>query len=303
MNSVELQGYDFKHGILTRAEECALVRRYQDGDLKARDELVSTYLRFVVVIAQRYTNRGTALADLVQEGLIGLLRGLRTFDTTRKVRVLTYCHYWCRVFIAEAAARNFSVVRFGTRHIERSHFIALGGVLSRLEARHPDADRDRIYKLAAQQLRVTVEDVRQTAERLAVRDASLDVPVAGKEGAPPVVETIPSEDIDVETQFIEQERRAKISSAVEAALVHAAPHIRYVVEHRIMAEEPMSLTAIGARFSVSRQCVHLWELSALALLRKRLLPLARELELVPPVTVSVRASPANPEHAARTEAA
>jgi RNA polymerase sigma-32 factor len=280
MNSTELRGYDFRHRILSRAQECALVRRYQDGDLAAHDELVSTYLRFVIAIAQRYLHRGSALEDLVQEGLIGLLRGLRTFDTTRKVRVLTYCHYWCRVFIANAAVRNYSAVRFGTRRIERSHFIALGGILSRLESRFPNADRERIYKLAAQQLRVSTDDIRQMAERLALRDSSLDAPCAPDEGAPSVVETLPSEDPDVETLFFERERRMKISSAVEAALLHAPAHIRYVVEHRTMVEEPLSLTEIGKRFSVSRQCVHQWELAALKLLRKRLLPLATELELV-----------------------
>ena len=95
-----------RHRILTREEEAELARRSRSGDEAARRRLVSANLRFVVSTAKRYRYRGLPLADLVNEGNLGLLRAAERFDESHGVRFVSYAIWWIRQAIVQAIARN-----------------------------------------------------------------------------------------------------------------------------------------------------------------------------------------------------
>lgn len=92
--------------LLTRQEEAELARRAREGDEVARRRLVSANLRFVVSVAKRYRGRGLSLADLVNEGNLGLLRAAERFDESRNVRFVSYAVWWVRQAILQAIARD-----------------------------------------------------------------------------------------------------------------------------------------------------------------------------------------------------
>ncbi len=88
--------------LLTREEEAELARRSREGDAEARRRLVTSNLRFVVSVAREYRGRGVPMADLVNEGNIGLLRAAERFDESRGVRFVSYAHWWVRRAILQA---------------------------------------------------------------------------------------------------------------------------------------------------------------------------------------------------------
>jgi RNA polymerase sigma-32 factor len=98
--------------VLSPEEELSLAEAYRrSGDTAAAHRLVTANLRFVVVIARRYTHGSARLADLIQEGNIGLMEGVRRFDPSRGVRLVTYASWWIRAYIRQHLLRSASLVR------------------------------------------------------------------------------------------------------------------------------------------------------------------------------------------------
>ena len=102
------------HPLLSREEEAALARRIADGGddaAEALDALVRANLRFVVSVAKRYQHLGLALADLIGEGNLGLVRAARRFDATQQVKFISYAVWWIRQAIFQALAEQSRIVR------------------------------------------------------------------------------------------------------------------------------------------------------------------------------------------------
>src|ERR1700760_2150091 len=95
-----------EHQLLTAAEERRLARRIETGDLAAKDRLVSSNLRLVASVARRYIGRGLPMEDLMQEGVLGLIRAAEKFDWRRRTRFSTYAVPWIRQAITHALANS-----------------------------------------------------------------------------------------------------------------------------------------------------------------------------------------------------
>ena len=104
-----------KHKVLTREEEIALFQRLEAGDELARGEIVEANLRFVIKIALQFSNRGMSIADLIQEGNIGLLDVVSKFDWRRGFRFSTYAAFWIRQAIQLATRKQANVIRLPIR--------------------------------------------------------------------------------------------------------------------------------------------------------------------------------------------
>ncbi|MGH7545386.1 MAG: sigma-70 family RNA polymerase sigma factor, partial [Gemmatimonadota bacterium] len=97
--------------LIDRAEEAALARRIARGEREALCKLVNSNLRFVVSIAKKYQNQGVALADLISEGNLGLIRAAEKFDETKGVKFISYAVWWIRQAILQALAEQSRIVR------------------------------------------------------------------------------------------------------------------------------------------------------------------------------------------------
>jgi RNA polymerase primary sigma factor len=105
--------------LLSRPEEAELARRIRAGDEEARERLVTANLRFVVSVAKRYADRGVALADLINEGNLGLLRAARRFDESRDVRFVSYAIWWIRQAMLRSISEQSRIVHVPSGRIER----------------------------------------------------------------------------------------------------------------------------------------------------------------------------------------
>ena len=111
----------FKIKLISAEEEVSLARRIHKGDLEARDCLINANLRFVISVAKQYQNRGLSLADLINEGNLGLIEAAQRFDETRGFKFISYAVWWIRQCILQALAENTRVVRLPLNRIIHIH--------------------------------------------------------------------------------------------------------------------------------------------------------------------------------------
>ncbi len=256
-----------KAPLLAREREMDLARRWREtGDQTALAELVGAYGRMVVSIALRFRRYGLPVGDLIQEGNIGLLQAAQRFEPARDVRFSTYAQWWIRAAIQDFVLRNWSIVRTGTTAAHKSLFFNLRRLRARFDdpsgERMTDAQRGEIARI----LRVDLSDVEAMEGRLSAADRSLDAPLgADGEGdwhATLVDERPTPEDAAMETH----DSRAR-TRLVRAALGDLDPRERAVIEARRLAEEGVTLEALGVKLGISKERVRQIEHRALGKLK------------------------------------
>ena len=115
-----------RFALLDAAEEQRLAREYlAHQDTKAAHRLVTSNLRFVVKVAYEYRSYGFRIADLVQEGNIGLMKAVQKFDPDKGIRLISYAVWWIRAYIQNYILRSWSLVKLGTTQAQRKLFFSL----------------------------------------------------------------------------------------------------------------------------------------------------------------------------------
>jgi RNA polymerase sigma-32 factor len=159
--------------ILSVERERELARDlYYNGNVEAARELVMAHLRFVVHIAKSYSGYGLPLADLVQEGNVGLMKAVKRYDPERGVRLVSFAVHWIRAEMHEYILRNWRIVKIATTKAQRKLFFNLRSAKKRLAWLSNDE-----AEAVAQDLGVDVREVRQMEGRLASADMNFDVGV------------------------------------------------------------------------------------------------------------------------------
>jgi RNA polymerase sigma-32 factor len=245
-----------RYALLSREEELVLATRYaQDADLEAAHQLVTANLRFVVKIAHEYKGYGLRLLDLVQEGNIGLMMAVKKFEPRRGYRLISYAVWWIRAYMQNFILRSWSLVKVGTTQAQRKLFYKLRGTqaqLARMSGREADASFRADPANVAKALGVAVEDVVEMDQRLSGRDFSLDQTVADDSRQTYVERLVDHETLQDEV-VAKDEQQAQLKSRVQEALSTLNEKERYIVEQRLMAEEPLTLREIGEKFKISRE--------------------------------------------------
>jgi RNA polymerase sigma-32 factor len=252
--------------LLDAGNEQRLARRWRESaDDAALRELTGAYMRLVIAMAAKFRRYGLPMADLVQEGAVGLMQAADRFDPDRGVRFSTYAGWWVRAAMQDYVLRNWSIVRTGTTAAGKSLFFKLRGLRARLgdlEGRLTAQARARI----AADLGVEEGEVEAMAARLGGPDRSLDAPITG-DGEEDWLGLLPDERDrpDVEAQrAIDGERRRGV---IGRSLDRLTPRERSVIEARRLADEPVTLEALGALMGVSKERVRQIEQAALARMR------------------------------------
>ncbi len=270
-----------QHPILTVDEEQALARAFRDsGDEKAAKALVTANLRFVVKVASSYRGYGIKLADLVQEGNLGLMKAVRKFDPDQGIRLITYAVWWIRAYIQSYILQSWSVVKVGTTQAQRRLFFALARTRRELSRAGSPEDAEDLDDRVARHLKVRPEDVREATRRLEGRDLSLDAP--DPDGGSAHVDRVPSASAAPDDQLSSARESDRVRRGVESALSLLDERERFIVEQRLMADDPASLQDLGSRFGFSRERARQIEIRARGKLRAALSPLATEVEVLRP---------------------
>jgi len=241
-----------KYPLLTREQEVALAERYRkDGDLEAAHQLVVSNLRFVVKIAHEYRGYSLKLLDLIQEGNIGLMMAVKKFDASKGYRLISYAVWWIRAYIQNFIMRSWSLVKLGTTQAQRKLFFKLRSERERAD-REAGEGETATTKALAGRLEVAETDVVDMEARLAARDFSLDVEL--QDGARQThLDLLSAENTSQEDRVAEMEERQLLRGKVYEAMEHLNEKERYIVENRLMAEEPKTLQEIGQHFQISRE--------------------------------------------------
>ncbi len=249
---------------LTREEEQRLIRAYRGtGDREALFRLVTANLKLVVHIALSYRRSARALLDLVQEGNVGLLRAIERFDPEVGVRLPTYAAWWIRAYILKYLLDNVRQVRVGTTNARRKLLHNLRREQRRLE----EAGFDAGPRLLAERFGVSEEDVRDVQQALESHDLELDAP-ASHDGQERRVETLASTAPNAEEQVARRELREKAEAAIATFREKLGERDRLILDGRILAEDPVTLQAIGDRFGTTREAVRQAEVKLMGRLKE-----------------------------------
>ncbi len=256
---------------LARDDERSLAARWFDKkDQTALHELTRAHMRLVIAMAVRFRHYGLSLADLVQEGHIGLLEAAARFEPDREVRFSTYATWWIRASMQDYVLRNWSIVRGGTSSAQKSLFFNLRRLRAKISRKGEGADTQKTFAEVAVALGVPVRDVENMNARLAAPDTSLNAPIGdGEDGSTSergdfLVDTQPLPDEVVEKQ-IDGERRARW---LRNALTSLSPRELRIVRARRLQEELATLESLGKELGISKERVRQIEARALEKLQQ-----------------------------------
>ena len=262
-----------RHGILSRSEEATLAARISAGDEAAWEELVQCNLRLVVSVARGYMGRGLELADLIQEGNLGLMRAARGFDAAFGTKFSTYATWWIKQSISRAISNKAAAIRVPIHAAEGERLV--NGARNHLQA---TTGREPSIEELSKYVGKSVEEVMGalTARKTVV---SYDVPVGSDEDGS-LSELLADEtEADTEELFMEDALR----DSVRDLLATLPERERYVVERRygLDGERCASLAEIGLNLGITRERIRQIQSSALRRLRSRALDAELESFLVP----------------------
>ena len=264
--------------LLTVEEERRLARDFRDrGDKRAGHRLVEANLRFVVKVAFEYRSYGLRMADLIQEGNIGLMKAVQKFDPDKEIRLISYAVWWIRAYIQNHILKSWSLVKIGTTQAQRKLFFSLARTRHEIERLSPGAGLDQEgidVNLVAKKLRVRPSDVVEMQQRMEGRDLSLDAPVA--DGTSTHLEFTPGESEPQDEELARVEEESLVRDRVTEAMNRLDPRERHIVAARIMGDGKETLRDLGQHFGFSRERARQLEIRALEKLRRDLQPLADE---------------------------
>lgn len=267
-----------RHPLLSRDEETKLALAYRDNeDIEAAHKLVIGNLRFVVKIAHEYRNYGFKMYDLIQEGNIGLMVAVKKFDPDKGYRLISYAVWWIRAQIQSYIQRSWSMVKLGLNSARRKLFFKVRSTRALADRDAGPGNRASTQELA-ERLGVPERDVIDMEMRMAIRDFSLDSAM-GDDSATTHLDMLPCPDSSYEDDLGDHEESAILREKIQAVRETSNEKECYIIEHRLLSEDPLSLQAIGDKFGVSRERIRQLE----ARVMKKLKELVLEANLRPEI--------------------
>jgi len=249
--------------VLTREQENELATRYKlYKDKKAEEELITSNLRFVIKVALGYRNYGVRLMDLIQEGNIGLMKAVQRFDPDKGYRLISYAIWWIKAYIQNYIIRSWSLVKMGTTQAQRKLFYRVADLP---EARDPEDYQENVAKLA-DKIHVTDDEVIDMAARLKAHDLSLD-DLIGDRSRDSFADILRDESPDQEEVLSDLEEKLGLKLWADTALETLNPREKFIVQRRILSDEPVTLKELGRHFGITRERARQIERAALEKLR------------------------------------
>ncbi|WP_033072952.1 RNA polymerase sigma factor RpoH [Sphingopyxis sp. MWB1] len=270
-----------KFPLLTPEQEYMLAKRFQEhGDSEAAAQLVTSHLRLVAKIAMGYRGYGLPVSELISEGNIGLMQGVKKFDPERGFRLATYAMWWIRASIQEFILRSWSLVKMGTTAAQKKLFFNLRRMKNNLEAfEDGDLSPENVAKIA-KDLGVTEDEVISMNRRMAMGgDTSLNVPM-GEDGDSQWQDLLDDDGPLQDERVAEAQERQVRHELLTEALETLNERERHILTERRLTDDPKTLEDLSQVYDVSRERVRQIEVRAFEKLQKAMLNLAGERRLL-----------------------
>ncbi|HET7561493.1 MAG TPA: RNA polymerase sigma factor RpoH [Rhodanobacteraceae bacterium] len=250
--------------VLAVAEERELARRYRDDDdLGAARKLVMSHLRFVVHVARGYSGYGLQLADLIQEGNIGLMKAVKRFDPDRGVRLVSFAVHWIRAEMHEFILKNWRIVKVATTKAQRKLFFNLRKSKKRLGWMNMEEVR-----AVAKDLDVPETTVLEMESRLSGRDIGFDLPNDDNDDAPPApVAYLEDHGADPYLQVADADHEEQQLDTLQSAMAKLDDRTRDIISRRWLAEDKATLQDLADKYGVSAERIRQLEANAMKKMR------------------------------------
>lgn len=268
-----------KFPVLTAEQEYMLAKRYQEhDDPEAAAQLVTSHLRLVAKIAMGYRGYGLPVSDLISEGNVGLMQGVKKFEPDRGFRLATYAMWWIKASMQEFILRSWSLVKMGTTAAQKKLFFNLRRMKKELEA-YEDSDLhpDVVAKIA-QDLGVPEQEVVNMNRRMMMGgDGSLNVSMRnGEEGSGEWQDWL-KDDRPLQDETVAEAEEAQVRHEM---LVEAMDSLnereRHILTERRLTDNPQTLEELSQVYDVSRERIRQIEVRAFEKLQKAMQRIAGE---------------------------
>jgi RNA polymerase sigma-32 factor len=249
--------------LLSKEQEEELFHRLQNSeDVDAARKLVMSHLRFVVHIAKSYKGYGLPLLDIIQEGNVGLMKAVKKFDPSKKVRLLSFAIYWIRAEIHEFVLKNWRIVKVATTKAQRKLFFKLRSKKTSSNWLSEQEAND-----IASELNVDSKTVKLMESRLSGTDVAFD-PIEEDENAPAGYLTQNTNPLSVlETQDSNDDSSKKLN----LALNKLDERSRDIILQRFLSEKKPTLDELSKKYSVSKERIRQIEEKSLNTLKETIL--------------------------------
>lgn len=274
-----------KFPVLTAEQEYMLAKRYQEHqDPEAAAQLVTSHLRLVAKIAMGYRGYGLPVSDLISEGNVGLMQGVKKFEPDRGFRLATYAMWWIKASIQEFILRSWSLVKMGTTAAQKKLFFNLRRMKRELEA-YEDSDLhpDDVTKIATD-LGVPEQEVINMNRRMMMGgDGSLNVGMRnGEEGAGEWQDWL-KDDRPLQDETVAEAEEAQVRhEMLTEAMESLNEREKHILTERRLTDNPQTLEELSQVYDVSRERIRQIEVRAFEKLQKAMQRIAGE-RLLPAV--------------------
>lgn len=245
-----------QYPLLSKEDEKKLtLKYYETGDPQAAEILVKANLRFVVKVASEYAKFGSRLIDLIQEGNVGLMHAIKEFNPYKGVRLITYAVWWIRGYIREYLMKQYSMVKIGTTQNQRKLFYQLQKEKDNIDK----LGETEVIKQLSSKLGINENEVEDMTKRMFLRDLSLDQPIDENSNST-LIDMQSADSNEPLDDLIDLKDQLKLlTDKIDTLKKDLNKKELYILEERILSEEPKSLAEIGRERGVSREAVRQME--------------------------------------------
>ena len=268
-----------KFPVLTAEQEYMLAKRYEEHeDSEAAAQLVTSHLRLVAKIAMGYRGYGLPVSDLISEGNVGLMQGVKKFEADRGFRLATYAMWWIKASIQEFILRSWSLVKMGTTSAQKKLFFNLRRMKKQLEA-YEDSDLhpDDVTKIATDLGVPEAEVVNMNRRMMMGGDGSLNVPMRnGEEGSGEWQDWL-TDDSPLQDETVADAQEADVRhDMLNEAMDTLNEREKHIFRERRLTEAPQTLEELSQVYSVSRERIRQIEVRAFEKVQKAMQRIAGE---------------------------
>ncbi|WP_328597953.1 RNA polymerase sigma factor RpoH [Croceibacterium soli] len=268
-----------KFPVLTAEQEYMLAKRYAEHeDPEAAAQLVTSHLRLVAKIAMGYRGYGLPVSDLISEGNVGLMQGVKKFEPDRGFRLATYAMWWIKASIQEFILRSWSLVKMGTTAAQKKLFFNLRRMKKQLEAyEDTDLHPDDVTKIATD-LGVPEQEVINMNRRMMMGgDGSLNVSMRnGEEGSGEWQDWL-TDDRPLQDSVVADAEEAQVRhEMLQEAMESLNEREKHILTERRLTDNPQTLEELSQVYDVSRERIRQIEVRAFEKLQKAMQRIATE---------------------------